>query len=281
MRFSSPPSFVSVEKPRFSAVKPLLVSSPHSGRCYPEPFLVSSCLSEASLRRTEDRLMDWFCDGLSEEGVTVIKTSLPRVWCDVNRGCAEVDERMFRPPPIGRSFERTDKVRAGFGVIPRLASHSIPIYTHCLPLEELDQRLSAGWFPYHAAVERELACLSHQYSRGVVLLDMHSMPPLPISAPCDIVLGDLHGRSCDFEIMAAVRGFFQKRGYAVRLNAPYAGGYITQHYGRPTKGQHALQVEINRSCYLNMNTYELSKNAELVKRDIRDMICFVADEIMK
>ena len=147
MRFSSPPSFVSVEKPRFSAPKPLLVSSPHSGRHYPEAFLAASCLPAASLRRTEDRLIDWFCDGLSEDGVTVVKTSLPRVWCDVNRGCAEIDERMFRPSPIGRHFERTDKVRAGFGVIPRLASHSIPIYTHCLPLEELDQRLSAGWFP--------------------------------------------------------------------------------------------------------------------------------------
>lgn len=272
---------MSVEKPRFSAPKPLLVSSPHSGRHYPEAFLAASCLPAASLRRTEDRLIDWFCDGLSEDGVTVVKTSLPRVWCDVNRGCAEIDERMFRPSPIGRHFERTDKVRAGFGVIPRLASHSIPIYTHCLPLEELDQRLSAGWFPYHAAIERELVYLSQQYSRDVVLLDMHSMPPLPISAPCDIVLGDVHGRSCDFEVTAAVRDFFQKRGYAVRLNAPYAGGYITQHYGCPKKGQHALQVEINRSCYLNMNTYELSKNAEIVKRDIRDMICFVAHEIMK
>lgn len=280
MRFSSSPSPVLVEKPLLSVRKPVLVSSPHSGRCYPESFLKVSCLPPNALRRTEDHLMDWFCDGLSKDGLTVMKTTIPRVWCDVNRGCDELDERMFRPQPAGRPLNRTEKVRAGFGVIPRLASHSVPIYTHCLPLEDIDQRLSAGWFPYHAALKRELSCLAQAYPQGVLLLDMHSMPPLPISAPCDIVLGDVHGRSCDPEITDAVRMFLQERGYAVRLNAPYAGGYITQNYGRPADKQHALQIEINRACYLNLNTYERSKVAEVIRQDMRDMICFMANEIM-
>ncbi|WP_240775257.1 N-formylglutamate amidohydrolase [Neokomagataea tanensis] len=239
----------------------------------------ATCLSESALRKTEDRLVDWFWDGISAYGATFIKTSVPRVWCDANRSCHELDERMFRPAPAGRLFERTEKVRAGFGVIPRLAAQSVPIYTHCLAVEEIDHRLSLGWFPYHAALERELRALSTQCQTEVVLLDMHSMPPLQIASRCDIVLGDFHGRACHPFIMEEARHFLEKRGYAVRCNTPYAGGYITQHYGRPEQGRHALQIEVNRACYLNMSTYELSKNAESIKRDLRDMVYVLADHM--
>ena len=56
------------------------------------------------------------------------------------------------------------------------------------------------------------------------------------------------------------------------LNKPYAGGYITEHYGRPHAGLHALQVEINRALYMNETTFDKSSGFDRIRRDLEGMV---------
>ena len=68
------------------------------------------------------------------------------------------------------------------------------------------------------------------------------------------MLGDNHGEACAPEFTAAAERWFRTRGLRVLRNQPYAGGFITEHYGNPSAGWHALQIEINRGLYLEEQT---------------------------
>lgn len=261
---------VIIKKPQKTAI-PIVVSSPHSGEKYFPDFLQATRLSLRELQQTEDRFVDRLFDYASEVGGTLLATEFPRVWCDVNRDSRELDPGMFRPALSSEGLVQSAKVRAGFGVIPRCASQGRPIYTHCLPVEEIHRRLQLGWIPYHESLSKLLEELKQQFG-FVILLEAHSMPPLPQARACDMVIGDVHGKSCSQHLTDIVQQSLCQLGYEVRRNVPYAGGYITSHYGRPAEGIHAIQLEICRSRYLNPATLQPSRGFQQVQSDMAALL---------
>lgn len=257
---------VIIKKPQKTAI-PIVVSSPHSGEKYFPDFLQMTRLSLRELQQTEDRFVDGLFNYTPEMGGTLLTTEFPRVWCDVNRDCRELDPGMFRPALPSEGLVQSAKVRAGFGVIPRCASQGRPIYTHCLPVEEIHRRLQLAWIPYHESLNRLLKELKQQFG-FVILLEAHSMPPLPQARACDMVIGDMHGKSCSQHLTETVQQSLCQLGYEVRRNVPYAGGYITSHYGRPAEGIYAIQLEVCRSRYLNPATLQPSRGFLQVQSDM-------------
>ena len=82
----------------------------------------------------------------------------------------------------------------------------------------------------------------------------------------DIVLGDRFGASAAPWVVEAIEQTLLARGYRVRRNKPYAGGYIAEHYGAPTLGRHAVQIEVNRALYMDeARMVKLERAAALVE----------------
>ncbi len=239
---------------------PLLVASPHSGRAYPAAFVAASRLDFETLRRSEDCFVDELLQGASARGIPSLLADFPRAYCDVNREPWELDPAMFADKLPSWCNTRTARVSAGFGTIARLVGSGQPIYADKLLFAEAEARVRACWQPYHTALS-ELIAETRQLFDRCVLLDCHSMPtdearPVGIRQEPDFILGDAHGTSCDPTLPQAAQAFLERNGYQVRRNDPYAGGYVTRHYGRPKQGIHTLQIEISRNLYMDQKRYQ-------------------------
>ncbi|KXV18855.1 N-formylglutamate amidohydrolase [Gluconobacter oxydans] len=274
MQIPVPLTSFRVNRPRNTAI-PLLVSSPHSGRNYPSDFLDRASLSFHELQQSEDRFVDRLFENAPDFGATLICAEFPRVWCDVNRDWREVDAEMFDPPPPDDEVLLTAKVKAGFGVIPRYVSQGRQVYGKPLHLSEIKDRIAAAWLPYHEALAALLSEMKARFGYAV-LLEAHSMPRLPYARSCDIVLGDVHGRSCASGLPDMIENMLGSLGYSVRRNVPYAGGYITQYYGRPEQNIHAVQLEICRSLYLNAATLKPGAGFEQTQRNMQSLLAGLA-----
>jgi N-formylglutamate deformylase len=236
-----------------SAATPLVLASPHSGRAYPAGFLGASRLTHAQLRRSEDAYVDELLAPAAARGVPLVAAHYGRAWLDLNRDPDELDPAMFGEPLPPHAAQRGERVTAGLGVVPRLAANGLHIYTGKLALAEVRTRIARVHTPYHAMLARLLdgARDRHGYA---VLIDCHSMPtPPPVDGrmPPQIVIGDLHGSSAAPALVAHVEQWFAAAGYRTARNAPYAGGFTTQRHGRPAAACHALQIEIDRTLYMD------------------------------
>ena len=233
---------------------PFVVNSPHSGRHYPQEFLTSSRLNNLSIRRSEDFHVDELSMSAFSFGIPVLHAVYPRAFVDVNREPFELDPSMFEGKLPDRINTQSIRVSSGLGTIPRIVAEGEEIYAQKLPASDAHSRIANIYRPYHLALQNLLA-RTHVNFGCAVLLDMHSMPSSSMLTDrdnrADIVLGDRFGSSCDSTIMHHVRSIFRDMGYRVEINRPYAGGFITEHYGRPLNGLHALQIELNRSLYMD------------------------------
>ena len=231
---------------------PYIFASPHSGRHYPSRFLASSVLELSDLRRSEDAYVDTLLPTADEIGVPTLIARFPRAFVDVNRSRYEIDTSMFSSSPVDSPDGKSNRVAAGFGVIPKLAAVGRPIYARRLPPQEGIQRLRMCYEPYHEAL-RSLVDECIAIFGTAVIIDWHSMPSSTASGQKlpDIVLGNRYGGSCDRTISESWEGALRSHGFTVKRNAPYAGGYVTATYGKPSKGIHAVQIEINRRLYLD------------------------------
>lgn len=239
----------------------LVISSPHSGAVYPPSFLAHSRLDPLTLRRSEDAYVDeLFRGAVAAAGAPLLRAHFPRAYLDVNREPYELDPRMFdgRLPPQANT--RSIRVAGGLGTIARVVSESHEIYKGRLPVDEVRNRIEGLYEPYHRALR---ALLERAWlSTGIaVLLDCHSMPAQQTGAiragettRADVILGDRYGTSCDPNLVAVLERALTRRGLVVGRNKPYAGGFITENYGSPALGTHAVQIEINRSLYMNEAT---------------------------
>jgi len=241
-----------IERPAGQRV-PFVFASPHSGRLYPPTFVASSRLGTLSLRRSEDAFVDELFADVVGLGAPLIAAEFPRVYVDVNRAASELDRTMFDPAPDLPMDAASSRVAAGLGVIPRIVRDGAEIYRGKLTPAEAETRITRLYRPYHAALT-ELIEETFKRFGTVVVVDCHSMPSGPLVP--SIVLGDCHGASASPTLLHHTERAFGARGFSITRNAPYAGGYTTHHYARRETGIHALQIEVNRSLYLDEDQVE-------------------------
>jgi N-formylglutamate amidohydrolase len=243
------PPFQAIEPPRLAA--PLVFDSPHSGSRYPRAFLAASRLDPLTLRRSEDAFVDELFLPCVALGAPLLRARFPRAFLDLNREPFELDPRMFDGPLPDYANTRSLRVAAGLGTIPRVVGDAQPIYRERVAVADALARVAALHRPYH---QRLAGLIERARARfGVaILIDCHSMPStLAEAGAVDIVLGDRFGASAASWVVEALESALLASGYRVRRNKPYAGGYITEHYGLPAAGRHAVQIEVNRALYMD------------------------------
>lgn len=237
-----------------AASLPLLLSSPHSGDCYPADFLATSRLDATRIRRSEDAFVDRLFAAAPSVGAALLKANFPRAFLDVNREPYELDPRMFIGRLPAHANVRSLRVHGGLGTIARIVAENEEIYRQPMTVEAALDRISAFYFPFHNTLRGRLDALRARFG-WAVLLDCHSMPSGLRAGDgarrVDVVVGDRYGSSADGLLIQAALDLFADLGFAVQRNKPYAGGYITERYGRPNDGLHVLQIEINRGLYMD------------------------------
>jgi N-formylglutamate amidohydrolase len=252
---------------------PLVFASPHSGRCYPPDM--EAALDAMAIRRSEDAYVDALIGAAPELGAALISANLARAYIDLNREAFELDQGMFvdELPDFARG--RSARVAAGLGAIARVVSEGQEIYARKLTFAEAKRRIESAHAPYHAALAR-LIGEAHGAHGYAILIDWHSMPAAAARVggrgePCDIVLGDRFGAACANALTYRVERELEAMGYRVARNAPYAGGYTTEHYGRPGRRTHALQIEISRALYLDETTLEPTEGFGRLQADLESL----------
>jgi N-formylglutamate deformylase len=253
---------------------PVLFNSPHSGAVYPRGFLAVSRLDMAALRRSEDSFVDELFAGVVNQGYPLMRAHFPRCFVDVNREPYELDPRMFEGRLPSFANTRSMRVAGGLGTVARVVGDAMEIYDQRIPVEDALRRIEGLYKPYHRALRRLFTALHRDFG-AAVLVDCHSMPstaghkderPRP-----EFVLGDRYGTSCAPAVAETVERTLRGLGYGVSRNKPYAGGFITEHYGNPAAGLHAIQLEVNRALYMDERRYERSANFARLATDLETL----------
>jgi N-formylglutamate amidohydrolase len=250
---------------------PFVLCSPHSGRVYPREFLAQSRLDPQTLRKSEDCFVDDLFQGAADLGVPLIAAQFPRAYLDVNREPYELDPELFADPLPDYANSQSVRVVGGLGTIARIVADGEEIYRTRLSVDEALARIEQLYFPFHAALQTLIAETKAQFGY-CILIDCHSMPSAQMAQSSgprpDFVLGDRFGSACDPRLTRYLRDTLTTEGYDVQLNRPYAGGYITEHYGRPYRGVQAVQMEINRALYLDETRFTRSHGFTRLKIDL-------------
>jgi N-formylglutamate amidohydrolase len=232
----------------------IVFNSPHSGRLYPKSFLFQTRLDRKTIRRSEDLHVDGLFADVVESGLPLHVANFPRAYVDVNREPYELDPRMFDGPLPAHANTGSARVAGGLGSIPRVVGEGIDIYANRLPVAETLARIERVYKPFHRTLTTLMQRTRDEFGYSV-LVDCHSMPSTVRTGERgmtpDIILGDRFGMSAAPWVSDLASELFHSLGYSVARNKPYAGGYITEHYGRPVRGAHALQIEINRGLYMD------------------------------
>lgn len=257
----------------------VVFASPHSGRDYSWSFLRKTVLNEHAIRSSEDAFVDQLFDCAPEFGAAFIKAGAPRAYVDLNRAVDELD------PALIEGVRRTghnQRVASGLGVIPRVVANGRAIYSGKMSIEEANERLDRIWKPYHNRLQALLSAARDRHGQ-TVLIDCHSMPHEAVfgivqagAARPNVVLGDRFGAAASGDVVDRIEAAFTNAGFVVARNAPFAGAYITQAYGKPNRGQHAVQIEIDRSLYMNEQLIRPNGDFEAVRAALRSVVEEVA-----
>lgn len=250
---------------------PILFNSPHSGRVYPPAFKSASRLGSLALRRSEDAFVDELISVVVPLGLPLLKANFPRAYVDVNREPYELDPDMFAGELPVQANTRSLRVAGGLGTIPKIVAEAAEIYEGPLPVSVAHERIEDLYRPYHLMIAETLSHLRSIFGFAI-LIDCHSMPsggPKLKPPRPDFVLGDRFGSSCAPQLIDTAERRLTLMGYSVASNRPYAGGHITQTYGRPADGLHALQIEMNRKLYLKENTITRSVGFGPLRHNLR------------
>ncbi|MBM84913.1 MAG: N-formylglutamate amidohydrolase [Rhodospirillaceae bacterium] len=259
---------------------PLVVASPHSGRVYSAEFLEQSRLDHMRLRSSEDSFVEEIFGTAPLLGAPLVQALFPRVYIDVNREAYELDPDMFSDDLPEHAVTRNSRIAAGLGTIAKVVSNAETVYREKLTFDEAEQRIFRHYRPYHKALSALLDETRDKFGY-CILLDCHSMPSGAAihgrkqqnqGTDNDIVLGDCHGTSCGALVIAEAERALRAMGYTVRRNKPYAGGFVTQHYGRPLNGIHALQIELNRNLYMDEARLSRTQQIECVIGHMAELI---------
>ncbi|WP_117191875.1 N-formylglutamate amidohydrolase [Rhizobium terrae] len=262
---------------------PFVFNSPHSGRFYPPAFLAETNLDSLAIRRSADHYVDELFAAAPELGAPLLLAHFPRAYLDVNREPYELDPRMFDGPLPSFVNIGSIRVAGGLGTIPRIVAENMEIYRRRLPVDEAMSRIEAIYKPYHACL-RKLIARTHARFGLAILIDCHSMPGNIRLSGSDIrpdfIIGDRYGTSASAELSRAALQILDGMGFSAVRNKPYAGGFITEHYGRPVRGLHALQIEINRALYVDEVTLAKQPEFPAVAAAIGDFMRQMADFVI-
>ncbi len=271
-------NILSLERPARQTL-PVLVSSPHSGRDYDPDFLALSRLDNLAIRRSEDAFVDELVSGIPALGAPALCALFPRAWLDVNREPYELDPAMFDAPMPRWINARSPRVRAGLGTIPRVVAGGAEIYRGKLTPDEAVLRIKSHYMAYHDNLVALIEETRGLFGTGC-LIDCHSMPSAGNDGSrqkADIVIGDRFGASCERSITTAATEALRNAGLTVRRNDPYPGGFITENYGRPDLGIHAIQLEFNRALYMEERTMQRGQNMAAIRDALESVVRAIAD----
>jgi N-formylglutamate amidohydrolase len=250
---------------------PVVFNSPHSGNVYPRAFLTAARLDLSTLRRSEDCFVDELALGVVRRGYPLMRAHFPRCYVDVNREPYELDPRMFEGRLPSFANTRSMRVAGGLGTVARVVGDAQEIYGDRLPVDDAIRRIEGLYKPYHRALRR-LFTRVHRDFGAAVLIDCHSMPSTAGSKDertrSDVVIGDRYGTSCVAAVAESAEATLRAQGYSVSRNKPYAGGFITEHYGNPAAGLHAVQLELNRGLYMDERRFERSASFARLAADL-------------
>lgn len=273
-------------RPGFKLIRPDVLSSPvvfaapHSGRDYTWSFLRRSGLNELTIRSSEDAFVDRLIEAAPNSGAPLLVATVPRAYVDLNRSAEELDPALIEGV---RKTGHNPRVASGLGVIPRVVANGRAIYRGKLSHLEAQKRLADYWHPYHDQLN-EVLSEAHAAFGQAILMDFHSMPREALDgvsrsgqAQPEIVLGDRFGASACNELVDLVESAFVDAGFVVARNTPFAGAFVTQTYGRPSRKQHAVQIEIDRSIYMNEATLTPNDQFDEVKQRIGQVLQSISD----
>jgi N-formylglutamate deformylase len=261
---------------------PVVFASAHSGRAYTTELLSGVRLGSLSLRRSEDCFVDELFKAAPAHGAALVAANFPRAFCDANREPWELDPAMFNEQLPDWVNTNSPRVSAGLGTIAKVVASGEPIYGGKLSFLEAERRIHSYWHPFHDALRLVVEDVKARFGY-CLLIDCHSMPSTgqghrANGKAVDFVLGDLHGAACASRVTRAVENFLGGRGFQVRRNDPYAGGFITKHYGKPAHDVHALQVEIARRLYMDEGLIERSPGFAAVEQTITALVAFITEQ---
>jgi N-formylglutamate amidohydrolase len=261
---------------------PFVFCSPHSGRIYPRALTEASRLDPHTLRKSEDCYVDTLFAGVAGLGAPLLAARFPRAYLDVNREPFELDPELFGNRLPSYANAHSMRVAGGLGTIARIVADGENIYARPPTLEAALERIEQLYRPFHAALTDLIERTRSKFGLAI-LIDCHSMPSAAMShtghTRPDFVIGDRFGASCDPRLTRILRDHIGQLGYHAVLNRPYAGGFITEHYGRPQRLVHALQVEINRSLYIDEQTLEPSRGFDKLASDLTNLCRRVFAEV--
>ena len=262
---------------------PVVFTSAHSGRAYSTDLMLGVRLCPLSLRRSEDCFVDELFDSAPLHGAPLLAANFPRAFCDANREAWELDPAMFIDRLPDWVNTTSSRVTAGLGTIAKVVASGEPIYAAKLSFAEAERRIYTYWRPFHDTLTRLIGNIKERFGYCLVI-DCHSMPSggpgkRATSRPVDFVLGDLHGSACASRVTRAAEAFLTAKGYLVRRNDPYAGGYITRQYGRPADDVHVLQIEIARALYMDEARIERLPNFVAVQQRIADLVACITLQV--
>jgi N-formylglutamate deformylase len=256
----------------------LVLTSPHSGRYYGGEFLAQARLDAQAIRRSEDSYVEELFGAAPALGLPLLAAEFPRAWCDANREPWELDPGMFADELPDYVNRHSPRVAAGLGTIARIVGTGEPIYARKLSFADAQARVRTCWQPFHEALAGLIEETQAEFGHCLVL-DCHSMPTPPgrsANRP-DIVLGDGHGTSCTQAWTAYIESLLTGYGFSVRRNDPYAGGFITRHYGRPREGVQVVQLEVARGLYMHERQFARNARFVLVQERLSGFLRDMAD----
>lgn len=257
----------------------VIFASPHSGRVYSDAFLRSIVLDKREIRSSEDAFVDQLFAPSASHGAVFLAAGVPRAYVDLNRAAEELDPALIDGV---RRLAHNPRIASGLGVIPRVVANGRAIYRGKIGIMEVHDRINRYWRPYHDMLQT-LIDESHVQFGEAILVDCHSMPHEALDVVAhgdgrrpDVVLGDRFGASAAESVIERIEAAFTGAGLRVVRNSPFAGAYITQNYGRPSRRQHAIQVEIDRALYMDEKRIEPNSNFDAFSKTINAVIEQVA-----
>ena len=252
----------------------IVIASPHSGRNYLSSVKEQSILDPVTLRSSEDAFVDELMDFAPALGIPLICSEIPRAFVDLNRARDELDPAIIEGIKPNRQNPR---VVSGLGVIPRVVANGKEIYSGKLSKEAAIERLENFWDPYHSKLAELLDRARQQFGYSI-LIDTHSMPHEAILnasssfRTSQIVLGDRYGATCAPEIINDLIKLISKNGLRASRNIPFSGAYIVQKYGSPGLNRHAIQLEIDRSIYMDERKIQKLEKFHKLKNKLQNIM---------